>query len=165
ELPGSVQRGVRTAHGRHRGRGDPGPDLLRHRPAVRDPERGIGRGQGLIVGRPGTVPDGGGSWRSRSAAVVAAACLVVGACSPGATNAPAGSAGSGPASGGPVVSAAPSTAGSATASGSPAAASLPPGTFVNPVIADDFPDPFILETDDGYFAYATTDGAQNLQLA
>jgi beta-xylosidase len=37
--------------------------------------------------------------------------------------------------------------------------------FVNPVIHDDFPDPFILRAGDAYYAYATTDGAQNLQLA
>lgn len=33
------------------------------------------------------------------------------------------------------------------------------------MIDDDFPDPFILHAGDGYYAYATTDGAQNLQLA
>jgi beta-xylosidase len=44
-------------------------------------------------------------------------------------------------------------------------ASLPPGTFVNPVIHDDFPDPFLLRAQGTYYAYATTDVAQNLQLA
>lgn len=42
---------------------------------------------------------------------------------------------------------------------------LPPGTFVNPVIDQDFPDPFVLRVDDRYYAYATTDVAQNLQAA
>jgi beta-xylosidase len=42
---------------------------------------------------------------------------------------------------------------------------LPPGTFTNPVLADDFPDPFVMRNDNVYYAYATTDGAQHLQLA
>jgi beta-xylosidase len=37
--------------------------------------------------------------------------------------------------------------------------------FVNPVIDDDFPDPFILRAGDVYYTYATTDAAQHLQLA
>ena len=36
---------------------------------------------------------------------------------------------------------------------------------MNPVIAEDFPDPFVLRADDRFYAYATTDVAQNLQLA
>ncbi len=54
------------------------------------------------------------------------------------------------------------TTSSPTSSGEP---SIAAGMFVNPVIADDFPDPFILHAGDRYYAYATTDGAQNLQLA
>jgi len=50
-----------------------------------------------------------------------------------------------------------------SASGSPSA--IPAGTFVNPVIDDDFPDPFVLRAQDRYYAYATTDAAQHLQLA
>jgi beta-xylosidase len=37
--------------------------------------------------------------------------------------------------------------------------------FRNPVLADDFPDPFVLRAGDSYYAYATTDAAQHLQLA
>lgn len=37
--------------------------------------------------------------------------------------------------------------------------------FVNPVIRQDFPDPFVLREQDTYYAYATTDAAQHLQLA
>ena len=37
--------------------------------------------------------------------------------------------------------------------------------FVNPVLRDDFPDPFLLRVGDVYYAYATTDVSQNLQLA
>src|SRR5215203_2614531 len=44
-------------------------------------------------------------------------------------------------------------------------ASLPAGMFRNPVIEADFPDPFILADGSRYYAYATTDVAQNLQLA
>ena len=50
----------------------------------------------------------------------------------------------------------------ATTSG---AASVPAGDFVNPVLQDDFPDPFVLHDGSTYYAYATTDGAQHIQLA
>ncbi len=53
----------------------------------------------------------------------------------------------------------------ATSASSAASASLPPGTFRNPVLAADFPDPFVLRDGDTYYAYATTDAAQHLQLA
>jgi beta-xylosidase len=56
------------------------------------------------------------------------------------------------------------SAGTGTASASPIA-SLAAGMFRNPVIAEDFPDPFVLADGDRYYAYATTDVAQNLQLA
>jgi beta-xylosidase len=42
---------------------------------------------------------------------------------------------------------------------------VPAGMFVNPVIRQDFPDPFVLREQDTYYAYATTDAAQHLQLA
>ncbi len=42
---------------------------------------------------------------------------------------------------------------------------MPPGTFTNPVIDADFPDPFILKGNGHWYAYATTDAAQHLQLA
>jgi beta-xylosidase len=61
------------------------------------------------------------------------------------------------------VSSSPGVAPSIVAGSS--APSLAAGTFANPVIDDDFPDPFILRADGRYYAYATTDGAQNLQLA
>ena len=72
--------------------------------------------------------------------------------------------GSAPASGAP-----PSGAGASGAAASGAAASvepsIPPGDFVNPVLKDDFPDPFVLRDGSTYYAYATTDGAQHIQLA
>lgn len=37
--------------------------------------------------------------------------------------------------------------------------------FANPVIDADFPDPFVARFEDRYYAYATTDAAQHLQLA
>jgi beta-xylosidase len=40
-----------------------------------------------------------------------------------------------------------------------------PGMFRNPVIDADFPDPFVARIGDRYYAYATTDAAQHLQLA
>jgi beta-xylosidase len=84
----------------------------------------------------------------RPAAALCAAVLVVAACGNG-----------GKASGSPTP---PSSAdGGASPS---AAASVPAGEFVNPVIDDDFPDPFVLRDGDAYYAYATTDGAQHLQL-
>jgi beta-xylosidase len=43
--------------------------------------------------------------------------------------------------------------------------SAPAGMFVNPVIHGDFPDPFVLRDGETYYAYATTDAAQHLQLA
>ncbi len=36
---------------------------------------------------------------------------------------------------------------------------------MNPVLDGDFPDPFILHADDGYWAYATTDATSNIQVA
>jgi arabinan endo-1,5-alpha-L-arabinosidase len=84
-------------------------------------------------------------------------------CGPGdrgsaaaAASEPVGAASTG-ASRGPGV--APSTVAGSSAP------SLAAGTFANPVIDDDFPDPFIIRADGRYYAYATTDGAQNLQLA
>lgn len=83
------------------------------------------------------------------------AVLALGACGGGGGSAAPGSSDTPAASGGASSS-------SGQPSGSP---SLPPGTFVNPVIADDFPDPFVLRAGDVYYAYATTDGAQHIQLA
>jgi beta-xylosidase len=81
-----------------------------------------------------------------------------------------GDGGPGPTVSPAATSAAPSGSGGSPGPGASGAvsaspASLAPGMFRNPVIDDDFPDPFILRAGDRYYAYATTDGAQNLQLA
>lgn len=38
-----------------------------------------------------------------------------------------------------------------------------PGTFANPVVDDNFPDPHVIKVRDTYYAYATTDGVNNYQ--
>jgi beta-xylosidase len=111
------------------------------------------------------VPDPGSRldpcrWFVRTAAVLAIASLI--GCSTGSTAGPSATAAGTP-GGEPRASA--SADADVPPAPSTASAALPPGTFVNPVIRDDFPDPFVLRTKDGYYAYATTDGAQNLQLA
>lgn len=58
-----------------------------------------------------------------------------------------------------------SGASSAPASGASASPSLAAGEFRNPVLPEDFPDPFVLRAGDTYYAYATTDGSANLQIA
>lgn len=82
---------------------------------------------------------------------------VAGACGPAgsspSTAVPAPSGASTPPSPTEATSASPLPSPSVTA-----------GMFMNPVIAADFPDPFVVRVDDRYYAYATTDGAQNLQL-
>ncbi len=40
---------------------------------------------------------------------------------------------------------------------------LAPGTYVNPVLDRDFPDPDTLETGGAYYAYATNGNGQNIQ--
>ena len=96
----------------------------------------------------------------RAAIAVAVSCLVaVAACGPDTGASGTGASGS---SGAPETAGSPAT----TAATSPSdSASVPPGMFVNPVLAADFPDPFVLRVDDAYYAYATTDVSQNLQLA
>jgi beta-xylosidase len=98
----------------------------------------------------------------RSRAVLAAllAAIAVGCGSSSGSGAP----GSGLPSSGPATSGQPAGA-SGVAPSASALASLAPGMFRNPVIAADFPDPFILAAEGRYYAYATTDVAQNLQLA
>ena len=87
-----------------------------------------------------------------------AGVLIAQACGPGTATSPSAA----PAGG----ASQPPSAGASLASGPTSAApSLPAGMFVNPVIQDDFPDPFVLRVRDAYYAYATTDAAQNLQLA
>jgi beta-xylosidase len=88
--------------------------------------------------------------RRRLAVVVV--CSLVAACgSPPASTGPTGAS---------SVSAAPGS-GTPTGAGSTASGSLAAGTFRNPVLEDNFADPFILEVDDVYYAYATGDGADN----
>ena len=40
-----------------------------------------------------------------------------------------------------------------------------PQTFQNPVIRNNFPDPFVLEVDGTYYAYATNGASKNVQLS
>jgi beta-xylosidase len=91
----------------------------------------------------------------RLLAALCAFVIAVGACGGGGSSASPGSV---------AASASAATSASASSSGS-AAASPGANEFANPVIADDFPDPFVLRDGDTYYAYATTDGAQHLQLA
>ena len=44
----------------------------------------------------------------------------------------------------------------------PAAPAFP--VYTNPVFDRDFPDPFVLPTEDGYYAYATNSGGRNIQV-
>jgi beta-xylosidase len=88
--------------------------------------------------------------RRRPLAAVCAVLLAVAACTSGKSS--------------PNTSApAPGTV--ATSSSPGGSASIPAGEFVNPVLKDDFPDPFVVRFGTTYYAYATTDGAQHLQLA
>jgi beta-xylosidase len=50
----------------------------------------------------------------------------------------------------------------------PAASSttaVPPGSFQNPVLRQDFPDPFVLNANGTYYAYATNGSGKNIQTA
>jgi beta-xylosidase len=72
-----------------------------------------------------------------------------------------------PAAATPTVAApttAPTTAATvgATAAATPAAGA---GTFTNPVLRSDFPDPFVLKVDNLYYAYATNAKGKNIQRA
>lgn len=100
----------------------------------------------------------------RLAGTLALAAMLIGqACGPGSTTGP-----SAPSAGSVVASQSPSAATSQpppAASASSAVPSVPAGMFVNPVLRADFPDPFVLRVGDVYYAYATTDVSQNLQLA
>ncbi len=44
-------------------------------------------------------------------------------------------------------------------------AALPPVTYTNPVLAHDFPDPFVLVEGGSYYAFATNGGGKNIQAA
>ncbi|MFL5651149.1 MAG: glycoside hydrolase family 43 protein [Chloroflexota bacterium] len=92
--------------------------------------------------------------------VVIVMAVLVGCATP---NASVGTS-AGSVSPGTEPSATPSGSDATGAAGSPSP-SLAAGLFRNPVIDADFPDPFILADAGRYFAYATTDVSQNLQLA
>jgi beta-xylosidase len=47
----------------------------------------------------------------------------------------------------------------------PTAAVIPPGSFQNPVLRQDFPDPFVLNVNGTYYAYATNGTGKNIQAA
>ena len=47
----------------------------------------------------------------------------------------------------------------------PTAAVIPPGSFQNPVLRQDFPDPFVLNANGTYYAYATNGSGKNIQMA
>jgi beta-xylosidase len=103
--------------------------------------------------------------------LILVAALVAGCGTAGGTPAPASGAGSSgtPAPGGvasPASASAPASAGrsaspSASASASPSVAA---GEFTNPVIDDNFPDPFILHVADTWYAYATGDLTDDIQV-
>ncbi|MCU0507962.1 MAG: glycoside hydrolase family 43 protein [Anaerolineae bacterium] len=64
------------------------------------------------------------------------------------------------------TSAPPAPTAAATATAAPTAApTLAPGAFRNPIITDNFPDPFVLEADGVWYAYATNSSGKNVQLA
>ncbi len=48
---------------------------------------------------------------------------------------------------------------------SPTASATPPGTYVNPVLADDTPDPWVLRVGGTFHLYATQGGGSNVQAA
>lgn len=100
-----------------------------------------------------------GARPSRLAATALAAVLVAG-CGTGSESASPPNASS-TGSGGPSASAATSPAGSASASSS---AGVPDGHFVNPVIDRNFADPFVLEVDGTFYAYATGNLTYNIQV-
>jgi beta-xylosidase len=85
--------------------------------------------------------------RRRRIAALCGLVLVTAACATGKSS--------------PAV--APSVTSAAEPSGS-AAASVAAGQFVNPVLAEDFPDPFVMRVDGTYYAYATNNGGNHIQL-
>src|SRR5215212_7386071 len=62
-----------------------------------------------------------------------------------------------------VATAAPATATRVPATAAPTAVVVPPGSFVNPVFNQDFPDPFVLSVNGTYYAYATNGVGRNIQ--
>lgn len=103
--------------------------------------------------------------RRRPAGLLALLLLVAGACgggdggtaSPAATGAPAGS--------NPDPSGGAPTEVIETLEPESPAPSVEGGTFTNPVIDRNFADPFVLEHDGTYYAYATGDLTVNIQLS
>ncbi len=63
----------------------------------------------------------------------------------------------------PTATSAPPTATAKPAA--PTAVVVPPGSFVNPVLRQDFPDPFVLVANGMYYAYATNGSGKNIQTA
>src|SRR5690242_19575658 len=99
------------------------------------------------------------------APLLIAVALVVAGCSGDSGGSPSGST---------IGSQSPASASpSAAASGAPASASPSPsasasaaaGTFTNPVIDANFADPFILESDGTWYAYATGNLSDNIQVS
>jgi beta-xylosidase len=86
---------------------------------------------------------------------VLAGCSGGGNASGGTPSGGTPSTGSSSASGGSTPSASSSAGSSPSASATSAPPSPAEGEFVNPVLASDFPDPFILHEGDTYYAYAT----------
>ena len=66
----------------------------------------------------------------------------------------------------PATVAAPTaTTAAPTRPAAPTAAVIPPGSFQNPVLRQDFPDPFVLNANGTYYAYATNGSGKNIQTA
>jgi beta-xylosidase len=84
-------------------------------------------------------------------ALLLAACAAPSALTPTATQ--------------PATEAATVTASSPTLAALEATATLAPGTFRNPVLDADFPDPDVLRVGDTYYAYATNTAGANIQVA
>ncbi len=62
----------------------------------------------------------------------------------------------------PTATAAPAAP---TRPAAPTAVVIPPGSFQNPVLQQDFPDPFVLNANGTYYAYATNGSGKNIQVA
>jgi beta-xylosidase len=65
----------------------------------------------------------------------------------------------------PGLSPVAATAAGPTASPAPTRVVVPEGSFQNPVLRNDFPDPFILAVGDTYYAYATNANGKNVQVS
>ncbi len=54
---------------------------------------------------------------------------------------------------------------STTVEAEPTIATVPPGSFQNPIFRQDFPDPFVLNVKDTFYAFATNGSGRNIQVA